>query len=168
MKKYLITAFAFIFVLGLVGCNDNDQNATGGDVQNVDYTPDKSPAEMWNNIGTMSEEDKQLAQKCADIAASQENVRTAQTYAMGETVYVALRVADNVNDEKVIDDVRKELESQTDDVNFNIVSDYGAFEQMKKSTKAVRGNNENIPAGPGATPEAPGTTPTAPGTMPAK
>ncbi len=161
MKKYLVVAFAFILVLGLVGCNNDVQNEATGDLENVENTPDmKSPKEMWNDMGVMNDADKELAQKCADIAVAQEHVEGAQTYAMGDTVYVALRVEDNVDDEKVIKEVRNALENETADMNFNIVSDYGAFEQMKKGTKGVKGNKDNVPTAPETVPTAPEVAPT--------
>ncbi len=176
LKKVLFFSFVCLTLIGLTGC-DNDKNDALVDdkYQNVGFTPNDTKnrnnngmndngminnGANWNNATTMDNNDHDLAQKCANIAARQKNVEGAQAYVTGNTVFVTLRVDDNVNDQKVIRNVRSALKESTSGKNFNIMSDYGSFKQMKKSTKGVTNNkndNDRV-TNPTNTPNTPGPT----------
>jgi len=101
-------------------------------------TPD-----YWNNAQDMNKRDSGLAQKCANVAAKQKNVQSAQAYVVGDNVFMTLSVEDGVNDSKVIAKVRKELEQSTKGKDFNILSDMGAFDNMRDGMRSVTNGNIN-------------------------
>lgn len=124
----------------------NHLNDTNVNYPNPTYPNTTNPTvnpNFWNNAEKMNTKSERLAHRCANIAAKQKNVKSAQTYVAGNTVFVTLEVKEGVNDSKVINNVRSALKRQVKGKNFNIMSDIGSFDQMKKGMRGV--TNDNAP-----------------------
>ena len=112
--------------------NTTNQNAINGDDR------------FWENAQVMNNKSEKIARKTSNIAAKQKNVRSAQSYVVGDTIFVTLQVENGVNDGKVINKVRSALRDEVKGKNFNIMTDIGSFDQMKNSKRGVTSDNAPV------------------------
>lgn len=99
---------------------------------------------FWENAKVMNNKSEKIARKSSNIAAKQKNIKSAQSYVVGDTVFVTLQVEEGINDGEVIKKVRSALRDEIKGKNFNIMTDIGSFDQMKKSMRGVISDNAPV------------------------